>query len=98
MLCSDEDDLQYLRQANTPVETQAPAARKHAMNTSVSTKGDILLINIKMLIIRVPKKQRYENCTPDLSTVYDYRNELMTLFIFKVQNQLYKNHMQIPLN
>lgn len=66
MLCSDEDDLQYLRQANTPVEIQAPAARKHAMNTNVSTKGGILLIHFKMLIIRaVPKNQRYEKCTPD---------------------------------
>lgn len=51
VLCSDEDDLQYLRQANTPVEIQAPAARKHSMNTNVSTKDIILLFNIKMLIV-----------------------------------------------
>jgi len=29
VLCSDEDDLQNLRQANTPVEIQAPATQSN---------------------------------------------------------------------
>lgn len=66
VLCSDEDDLRYLRQANTPVEIQAPAARKDSMNTTVSTKDIVLLINIKILIIRaVHKNQKYLNYTRD---------------------------------
>lgn len=69
------------------------------MSTNTSTK-DIILINIKMLIILTVPNQRHLNYTQDswTRTVCDHRNQFIMDSSSNEQNQPKENHIQIPSN